>query len=97
MTKRFDVVRVRRKLTVVLQSEIHDLDTVLVAPLERESDLYQPMRGLHLPLEFGGERLLLIVPGMGAVDHRLLSEPIGNVAYMRDRITRSVDLLMQGF
>lgn len=99
---RFDVCRnVRSSGSVpyllVLEHELFDgLPTCLVAPLVRSSDVKRPIKGLNPILEFGGERLLLMVPEMAGIPRRDVGAVVGSLSHAGPEILSAVDFLVSG-
>ena len=83
-------------LVVVLQSHHLDpLDTVFLAPLVR--DAKRSVSSVDIPLEFQGERLVLVVAEAAGIPRQGLGMAQGNIAEHEDDIRRALERLFTGF
>ena len=81
---------------VVLQSHHLDpLNTVLLAPLV--NDIERPVSSVDIPLEFQGDRLVLVVAEMAGIPREGLGRSLGSIAEHEDAIRRAFDRLVTGF
>lgn len=100
--RQFDVVRLNGepddRLFLCLQSDfLADLNARLLAPLETRARYPTLIARLHPLLAVGGEERVLLTHLMAAVDRRLHTETLGNLASERYRILNAVDALVTGF
>lgn len=85
------------RLVVDLQTDLIGLDaTRIVAPL-RDSERYVAFPDITPIVEVDGQRYVVRVQEMAAVDGRRLGAPIATLDDYRDRLLRAVDILMRGF
>jgi hypothetical protein len=81
---------------VVLQSHHLDLlDTVVLAPLVNDSQ--RVVSSVDIPLEFDGQRLVLVVGELAGVARRNAGRTIGSVEAHAFEIRRAFDRLLTGF
>jgi toxin CcdB len=98
----FDVHRASRSAAppyfVILHSELLRLaDTVVVAPLHAVGQRVFPrIPRLFPPVTFNDEKLVLVVPQIGAVRKTFLGPVIGSLADRRDDIIAALDMLFTG-
>ncbi len=102
--KRFDVRASGRsvgagkdRLVVVLQHEaLEVLDTVIVAPLFKPSDL-PPVTNLRPLVTVGRQRMVVAVDRMVSLPKRDLGKTVGSLQSASFELVRSIDLLFSGF
>lgn len=102
--KRFDVRTLIRsgggakdRLVVVLQQEgLEVLDTVIVAPLFKPTDL-PPVPGLRPLVTVGRQRLVVAVDRMVSLPKRELGKTVGSLESDSFELIRSIDRLFSGF
>ena len=103
--KQFDIVanpfprsRERQPFLVTLQSDllVRSLDTVVVAPLEREVSGTFVDR-LNPRVEVEGQPFVLVAQELVTVRKSALGSARGSVAAERDSIIAALDLLFTGF
>jgi toxin CcdB len=81
---------------VILQSHYFErLETVVIAPLIRDAG--RPFTVLDINVSFEGERLLVAVAELGAIDARTLGRAKGSLATDEDSIRRGLERLFTGF
>jgi toxin CcdB len=85
---------------VEVQSDLLDgLETRVVVPLSR-LDRFAKVRlpdRLAPVLRVEDEELLLETPKLGTIPRKALGDPVSSLLYEQDRITTSLDFLLQGF
>ena len=103
--KQFDIVanpfprsRERQPFLVAMQSDlmVRNLDTVVVAPLERLASGAFVDR-LNPRVDIDGQPFALVTQELVAVRRSVLGTPRGSVAEARDAIIAALDLLFAGF
>jgi toxin CcdB len=88
--------RVIYPLVVVLQADVVDSDTKIVAPLTTTAIVPNPPTRA-LPLVTHDDRdYVVIMRLIGVLAGRQLGQPVGSVAPYRDDITRALDWLFFG-
>ena len=70
---------------------------ILCAPVVRHDDWATPIPILHVPVEAGGERHLVLMSQMVALPSATLGPVVGSALPARDALVRAVDLLVTGF
>ncbi len=98
--RQYDVCRLRmprRGLVLIIQNDVSDrLTTRVVAPLSDEP--YETViERLRFHVEVGGNRSLLMLDRLAAVQLLELGPVAGNLAHEQDRIKSALDLLFLGF
>ena len=96
LIERYDVYRVDGILLVVLQSEMLDIDTVVVAPLVPRAEAIQS-RKITPPIVFEDVEYLLLVQALAAQPKRTLRQRIGHVGEMHDDVSNALDMIFKGF
>ena len=82
---------------IVLQHDLlSDLDTVVVAPLVRESECPRPLRGLNPMVEFSGQRFVVSTQELAGVSRRDLGTVVGSIQAARTALMEAVDFLFAG-
>lgn len=83
-------------LVVVLQADVVDADTRIVAPLTTTIIVPNPpMRVLPL-VSHDGRDYVVMMRLLGVLRTRHLGQPVGSIARYRDDITRALDWLFFG-
>jgi toxin CcdB len=78
-----------------VQHTLHDrLHSRVVIPLSRDAN---EVKGLCIPLEVQGEKLIATVPEMGGVSKTLLGKKVDNLSMQASEILNGIDLLLTGF
>ncbi len=103
MIKHFDICRLksrerqrRQVLVVVLQHDVlSDLDTVIVAPLDRGM-AEEARERLHPRVELADGTAVVLVERMAAIRRNEIGEVIGSAASCADAIKRAIDLALFG-
>ncbi len=90
--------RERQPFLVVLQSDFltHNLDTMVVAPLEPAASGTFADR-LNPPVTIEGQDFVLVTQEIVTVRKSVLVAPRGSIASARDAIIGALDLLFTGF
>ena len=104
MTRQFDVVAnpdadeaAHRPYLLILQSDlVHDLKSVIVAPLVAR-DAMQGAHRLNPILVVEGGEFWLATHELFAVDRRVLRQKIATLADRRDAIIAALDFVFTGF
>jgi hypothetical protein len=87
-------VRTAYPLVVVLQADVAEGDTRVVAPLSRATtDRPSRMRPL---IRHDTEVFMVIIRLLAIVPVRLLRHPVGSIAQHRDDLARALDWLLFG-
>ena len=74
-----------------------ELATRIVIPLARKAAFpSQAMKGLTPDVTFKGEDLLLVTPQIASLPVRVLPEPIGSLAHIRNQILSASDFAITG-
>ena len=82
---------------VALQHDLlSDLNTVVVAPLIRESEGPRPLGGLNPIVEFAGELLVVSIQELAGVSCHYLGGVVGTLEAERDALIRALDRLFTG-
>jgi hypothetical protein len=83
-------------LVVVLQADIVEADTRIVAPLTTTEIVPNPpTRALPL-VSHDGPDYVVIMHSVGVLRSRQLGQPLGSIAQYRDDISRALDWLFFG-
>ena len=70
---------------------------ILCAPVVHQSEWTTPIPILHVSVEVGGERHLVLMSQMVALPSATLGPVVGTAIAARDDLVRAVDLLVTGF
>lgn len=85
-------------LVMDLQADLMDwLETRVVAPLVPVSEAPEPARHLNPVFDVENERFVLLTQSMAAVPLFALGRKGADLSNAADRITRTVDMVFQGF
>lgn len=77
---------------------LSDLTTRIVIPLGKlEYFKKESMQILTPIIEYNNEQLILLTPQIASVPSRILKEPIGSIAHLRDDILSALDFAVTGF
>jgi len=55
------------------------------------------MKILTPTIEYNSEQLILLTPQIASIHSKILKEPIGSLAYLRDDILGTLDFSVTGF
>ena len=93
----FDLYRLRSGLLVVdLQTDLIGLDaTRLVAPLLEEAR-YTSFPGITPVVEIAGDRYVVRLQQLSAIEAREIARIAGSLAHLRDELKRGIDILVDG-
>ena len=81
---------------MILQSHhLSVIDTVVVAPLI--ADASKPLAPVDVPVQVGGQSLVLAVGELGVVSRSDMRRPLANLGAHEDEIRRALDRLFTGF
>jgi mRNA-degrading endonuclease toxin of MazEF toxin-antitoxin module len=83
-------------LVVVLQAEVVEADTQIVAPLTTTIIVPKPPRRVLPLVSHDGRDYVVLMRLVGVLPARQLGQPVGSVARYRDDITRALDWLFFG-
>ena len=83
-------------LTVLQHDLFGDLDTVVVAPLVRESECPYPLRGLNPMVEVSGQRFVVSTQELAGVSRRSLGTVVGSLEAASDIMIEALDFLFTG-
>ena len=83
-------------LVVVLQADVVEAETRIVAPLTTTQVVPKPPTRILPLVSHGGHDYVVILRLVGVLRTRELGQPIGSIASCRDDISRALDLLFFG-
>ena len=84
-------------LVAVLQADIAESETRMVAPLAPHAGPLARIASRALPLiEHAGGRYAVALPLISALPRRQLQSALGSIAHYRDDLTRALDWLFFG-
>lgn len=85
-------------LLVDIQSDLLEpLNTRVVIPLTKASELKKPVSHLAPEVIFGGERYVLMTPQLAGINRAELGSHAGSLAEEKQVILAAIDFLVTGF
>ena len=83
---------------VDIQSKlIAEIDTRIVIPLGKLASFSNVALPRLTPIvEYEGEKLLLLTPQISSVPNKVLKNPVGSLAHLRETIIASLDFAVSG-
>ena len=98
--QQFDVCRLKSPATglvLILQHDIvDDLSTRIVAPLSDKPHRHLIER-LRLPVVLDGNRFVVQLDRMAAINRQAIGDRVGNLASEEQRVKNALDLIFFGF
>ena len=83
-------------MVVVLQADVVEADTRIVAPLTTTNIVPNPPTRVLPLVSHGGRDYVVMMRLVGVLPARQLRQPVGSIAHYRDDITRALDWLFFG-
>ena len=81
----------------VQNTVISDIATRIVVPLGHlESFQNERLTKLTPETEYGGKKLLILVPQIASIPSSLLKKPVGSLSHMRGEIIAALDFAITG-
>lgn len=76
---------------------ISEIATRVVVPLGR-LDVFQNemMTKLTPEIDFGGDKLLILIPQIASMPASILKKPVGSLSHLRDEIIAALDFAITG-
>lgn len=93
---RGDAARLAPFVLVVQANVLSSLKTVVVIPLQRPEMLPSPIDGLHVPVMFNGDALIVATEHLVALPRSMLGQSVGSLAVDEYAIKRAIDILFFG-
>jgi|SRR5699024_1634332 len=82
----------------IQNSLFSDMATRMVVPLADYSVMKkEELDGLTPKVSYKGKNLLVLVPQIASMNVKMLQNPIGSLAHLRDEIISAIDFAITGF
>lgn len=86
-----------RYLLELQADPVDELGLCIVVPVKTADQVSSFVRRIHIPFNYGDERLVICMAELVSLPERMLGPVRGNAAQLRSSITEAIDFVFAGF